>query len=192
MKELRNYSALLKDSAWAAAYIAVVLMANYTALWFWPLPFFGLISTGTILFGATFTARDHAHSLGRPKVYTMIAIAGLSSAALVMFGATPYRIIIASVTAIVLSETTDTEIYQRLLSRPWLVRVAGSNLISVPMDTILFNMIGFAFVFPWAVIFSIVAGEVIAKYVVAIVVALIRTGKESGKSLPHMQKVMSV
>ncbi len=183
MKNSSYYLALLRHSVWAAVYITVVLMANYTALWFWPLPFFGLISTGTILFGATFTARDHAHSLGRPRVYIMIAIAGLSSVVLVMFGATPYRIIIASVTAIVLSEAADTEIYQKLLSKPWLVRVAGSNLISVPMDTTLFNLMSFAGVFPWPVIGSIVVGEVIAKYIIGIVTALIRTGTEAPKKV---------
>ena len=47
-----------------AIYITAVLVANYTATWFIPLPVFGLVSVGTLVFGVTFTQRDRVHRFG--------------------------------------------------------------------------------------------------------------------------------
>lgn len=162
---------------WPIIYITAVLAANYTALWFVPLPAFGLVAVGTILFGATFTARDYAHRLGRPKVYLMIFVAAGASAILAMLGATPWRVVMASVTAIVLSETADTEVYQQLLTRVWLIRVTGSNLVSIPLDTASFNMLAFWGVFQLSVLVSIMVGEIIVKFSVGILVALWRIAR---------------
>lgn len=157
---------------WSIIYISAVLSANYTATWFVPLPFFGLVALGTLLFGATFTARDYAHRLGRSKVYAMIGIAAISSAVLAGLGATPWRVVVASVIAIILSEIADTEIYQGLLDRPWLERVFSSNIVSIPLDTILFNVLAFGGVFSGTILVTIVVGEIIVKFVVGGVVAL--------------------
>lgn len=148
-----------------------VLIANYTAVWFIPLPVFGLVSVGTLIFGATFTARDYVHQLGRRYVYLMIMTAALSSAVLSLFGPIDWRIILASVTAIILSETADTEIYQRLLARRWLWRVAGSNAVSIPLDSLLFNLVAFYGVFPVEMLAAIVFGEIVVKYVTGSLVA---------------------
>lgn len=157
---------------WSIIYITAVLSANYTATWFIPLPYFGLVALGTLLFGATFTARDYVHRLGRPKVYMMIFIAALSSAFLAWIGATPWRVVMASVVAIILSETADTEVYQSLIYRSWLERVTGSNLVSIPLDTVLFNTLAFGGVFSAAVLVSIMIGEIIVKFLVGGIVAL--------------------
>lgn len=162
---------------WAILYVTVVLLANYTATWF--IPIFGLVAVGTILFGVTFTARDQVHYLGRSKVYMMIAIAAISSATLAWAGATSYRIIIASITAIVISEAIDTEIYQQLLVRRWIVRVAGSNVISIPVDTILFNLMSFWGVFSTSMLVSIVTGEVVVKYIIGILVAFVKVDRNA-------------
>lgn len=162
----------IKNIRWAIIYIVAVLSANYTAVWFIPLPFFGLVALGTLLFGVTFTARDYVHRLGRPKVYTMIVIAALFSAGLAVLGATPWRVVMASVIAIVLSESADTEVYQRLLAKPWLLRVTGSNVISIPLDTALFNLLAFGGVFPFQVLVSIMIGEIVVKFLVGGLVAL--------------------
>jgi hypothetical protein len=159
---------------WSIIYIAAVLIANYTAVWFIPLPIFGLVAVGTLIFGATFTARDYTHRLGRPYVYTMIGVSALAAAGLSIVGAVSWRIILASVIAIILSETADTEIYQRLLARPWLVRVTGSNLVSIPADSLLFNAVAFAGVFALPVLAAIVFGEVVVKFAVGVVVGLWR------------------
>lgn len=157
---------------WSIIYITAVLSANYTAIWFIPLPIFGLVALGTLLFGVTFTARDYVHRLGRAKVYTMIFVAALSSASLAWLGATPWRVVMASVIAIILSETADTEVYQRLIGKSWLARVTGSNVVSIPLDTVLFNVLAFGGIFPLAVLLSIMIGEIIVKFIVGSIVAL--------------------
>ncbi len=159
---------------WAIAYIAAVLIANYTAVWFIPLPVFGLVSVGTLIFGATFTARDYVHRLGRRYVYAMIAIAAIGSVGLSLSGPVDWRIVAASVVAIIASETADTEVYQRLLSRRWIVRVAGSNAVSIPLDSLTFNVVAFAGVLPWPMLTAIVAGEIIVKFTTGSIVALWR------------------
>ena len=58
-------------------YITAVLVANYTATWFIPLPVFGMVSVGTLVFGITFTQRDRVHRYGRRAVYTMIFLAAI-------------------------------------------------------------------------------------------------------------------
>lgn len=157
---------------WSVVYLASVLVANYTAIWFIPLPVFGLVAFGTLVFGTTFTARDFVHRLGRRYVYAMIAIAALASAALSVFGSVDWRIIVASVTAIVLAETADTEVYQRLIRRHWLIRVAGSNTVSIPLDSMIFNAVAFLGIFGLPVLAQIVFGEIVVKFATGAIVAL--------------------
>lgn len=156
-------------------YIAAVLIANYTATWFIPMPVFGMVSVGTLVFGVTFTQRDRVHRFGRRPVYLMILGAALGMVGESVFLGVEWRIIAASFIAIVLSETADTEVYQKLLNRPWLQRVAGSNLVSIPLDSLLFNLIAFAGVFEPVMLAGIVFGEIVAKFTAGILAALWKT-----------------
>jgi uncharacterized PurR-regulated membrane protein YhhQ (DUF165 family) len=163
---------------WSIIYITCILLAQYTAEWFIPFPLFGLLSTGTIVFGATFTARDYVHRLGRRKVYVMIAVAAVASLVMVSILEVPIRIIIASIIAIVLAETADTEIYHKLLSKSWFVRVVSSNTISVPLDTVLFTCIAFLFVFPLSMLVEIIFADIVVKFAVGLVIAI---GRRNGR-----------
>jgi len=160
-------------------YILAVLGANYTATWFIPFPFYGQAAVGTFIFGVTFTQRDRLHQYGRRYVYRAIAVAAGANVLMSLVLGVPIRIIIASFLAIVLAETADTEIYQRLIKRSWLVRVTGSNAVSVPLDTLLFTLIAFWGVegFPPAVIASILVGDTGVKYGIGALVAFYR-GKQ--------------
>jgi len=155
-------------------YIAAVLAANYTATWFIPLPIFGMVSVGTLIFGITFTQRDRVHRYGRKAVYTMIMLAAVGMVLESLFLGVEWRIILASFIAIVLSETADTEIYQKLLHRSWIQRVTGSNLISIPLDSILFNVIAFMGVFAPGMLVAIIFGEIVAKFSTGALAALWR------------------
>ena len=159
---------------WAIVYVATVLVANYTAVWFIPRPMFGSVAVGTLNIGATFTARDYVHRLGRRRVYAMIGVAAVGSVAMSLAGPVDWRIVVASVLAIVLSETADTEVYHQLRAVAWPLRVAGSNAVSIPLDSITFNLIAFAGVLSPALIVSIVFGEIVAKTLVGLTVALWR------------------
>ena len=158
----------------ALIYIVATLAANYTAAWFIPLPIFGLVSVGTLAFGITFTQRDKVHHRGRKAVYMMIAAAAILNVLESVFLGVSGRIILASFGAIILAETADTEVYQRLIERPWIQRVAGSNAVSIPIDTILFTLVAFAGVFPVAMLISIIFGDMVLKAVISSIVAIRR------------------
>jgi uncharacterized PurR-regulated membrane protein YhhQ (DUF165 family) len=159
-------------------YILAVLIANYTATWFIALPIFGLVSVGTLVFGVTFTQRDRVHRFGRKPVYLMILAAAVGMVFESMVLGVSWRIIAASFTAIVLSETADTEVYQRLLKRPWMQRVIGSNLVSIPLDSLLFNLIAFSGVFAPAMLTAIIFGEIVAKFATGALAALWRPRRD--------------
>jgi uncharacterized PurR-regulated membrane protein YhhQ (DUF165 family) len=159
-------------------YILAVLVANFTATWFIPLPIFGLVSVGTLVFGITFTQRDRVHRYGRKPVYLMILFAAAGMVLESTFLGVEWRIIAASFIAIVISETADTEVYQKLLRRPWLQRVMGSNLISIPLDSVLFNVIAFAGVFKPGMLVAIIFGEIVAKFSTGALAALWRSREE--------------
>jgi hypothetical protein len=93
----------------------------------------------------------------------MIGVAAVGMVVESLFLGVPWRIILASFIAIVLSETADTEVYQRLLGRPWLQRVAGSNAVSIPLDSMIFNAIAFAGVFAPLMLVQIIFGEIVVK-----------------------------
>lgn len=151
----------------AIIYIIVVLLANYTATWFIPFPIFGQVSIGTLIFGITFTQRDRMHRLGRRYVYGIIGLTAVLAGLESLFLAVPSRIIVASLIAIVLSEVADTEVYQRFIHRSWYTRVATSNAVSIPIDTLLFNLIAFYGVFPGIELISIMFGEIVFKALTA-------------------------
>ncbi len=155
-------------------YILAVLAANYTATWFIPLPVFGLVSVGTLVFGVTFTQRDRVHRFGRKPVYLMIFIAAVGLGLESLLLGVSWRIILASLVAIVASETADTEIYHKMLHLSWLRRVTGSNLVSIPLDSLLFNLIAFAGQFAPLMLTAIIFGEIVSKFATGSVAALIR------------------
>ena len=158
----------------ALIYIVATLAANYTAAWFIPLPIFGLVSVGTLAFGVTFTQRDKVHHRGRKAVYVMIGVAALLNVLESLVLGVSGRIILASFGAIVLAEAADTEVYQRLIKRPWIQRVAGSNAVSIPIDTVLFTCVAFAGVFPVSMLISIIFGDIVLKAVISSLVAVRR------------------
>jgi uncharacterized PurR-regulated membrane protein YhhQ (DUF165 family) len=160
-----------------AIYIAAVLAANYTATWFIPLPLFGMVSVGTLIFGITFTQRDRVHHFGRKPVYLMILGAAFGMVLESLFLGVPWRVISASFIAIVLSETADTEVYHRLLHRSWIQRVTGSNMVSIPLDSVLFNLIAFAGVFAPPLLLAIIFGEIVTKFATGSLAAAWRAPK---------------
>jgi len=174
----------------AIIYVAAVLVANLTATWFIPLPIFGQVAVGTFVFGFTFTQRDRMHRHGRKFVYTVIFIAAGLSALLSLLGAVEGRIIIASVIAIILSETADTEVYQRLLAKSWWHRVLSSNAVSIPLDSIFFNLVAFLGVFDARFLISLIVGEIVVKFAVGAVTAVWRS-KHEDRTTPGSASIES-
>ena len=165
------------------AYVAIVAVSNLLVDKFIDLGVFGLLSAGTITFGITFTIRDLAHQasvragLGRRPVFVMIGIAALVNVAVAMATNTPARFLVASFLAILISEGIDTEIYHRLRTRSWLVRVLSSNAVSVPLDSSIFTIVAFYGVDGYDAItmLQIVQADLIFKFFVGTILAFIKT-----------------
>jgi uncharacterized PurR-regulated membrane protein YhhQ (DUF165 family) len=162
-----------------------------------------LVSVGTLIFGVTFTQRDRLHARGRPFVYAVIALAAVLNLALLLsvryLWGTPlvrvlelhgwvwlgegvamltengWRVFLASFLAIVVAESADTEVFQYYRDRSWLGRVMRSNAVSIPVDSILFNVVAFAGsgFFPPLVLLKVIGGEIVAKFVVAALWAIV-------------------
>jgi uncharacterized PurR-regulated membrane protein YhhQ (DUF165 family) len=166
------------------AYVAVVAVSNLLVDKFIDLGAFGLLSAGTITFGITFTIRDLAHQasvragLGRRPVFLMIGVAAVVNVFVAMATDTPGRFLVASFLAILISEGIDTQIYHRLRARSWLVRVLSSNAVSVPLDSSIFTIVAFLGVAGYDAItmVQIVQADLIFKFLVGTVLALIKTG----------------
>jgi len=158
----------------AATYTAATLLANFTLDSFLPLGGFFLVNVGTLFFGITFTQRDRVHRHGRRAVYLMILVAAVANVVLAAALGTPIRYVAVSFLTIVVSETADTEIYQRLLRRRWLTRVAASNAVSAPLDTLLFTLLAFwgePFATPgWLV--QVIVTDLLVKYASGLAAAL--------------------
>jgi uncharacterized integral membrane protein (TIGR00697 family) len=173
-----------------AAYVGVTLAANTYATTLIELPLFGVVGVGTLFFGATFTLRDWIHQFahdqgrGRKPVYYMIASAAIVNflVAIVTGGEQfDIRIVLASCAAILIAESADTEIYQRLIKRNWYLRVAASNGVSAPLDSIIFTLLAFygASYFPQELLIPVIFGDTLVKWAVGGLLALTKSVRDA-------------
>lgn len=160
---------------------------------------------GTFIFALTFTLRDVVHKrLGREWARAAITIAALLNILLAVYMAAVGRlpspdffglgdawgaifaivpaITIGSIAAEWVSENTDTEIYHwwrgRFPNAPQWSRVAVSNIVSLPVDSIVFTLLAFVLLPPLfgaesmpmgLAIARIASGQIIFKAVVTLV-----------------------
>jgi len=99
-------------------------------------------------------------------------IAALLNAAVSLMGHVEPRIIAASFLAIIIAETADTEVYQKFIKDKWILRVAKSNMVSIPLDTILFTFIAFYGVLENGDIIELIFGDTLTKAVISILFAI--------------------
>jgi len=90
-----------------------------------------------------------------------------------VFGIVP-RIVIASILAEIVSELIDTEVYQRWVSgagknRPQWMRVVVSNSISIPIDSVIFPIVGFFGTLPFSVLIIMMLSNLLTKAVITAV-----------------------
>jgi uncharacterized PurR-regulated membrane protein YhhQ (DUF165 family) len=154
-----------------SVYIVCTLLANFTFDSFLALPLYGQLSVGTLFFGVTFTQRDRVHRFGKGRAYQMIAVAALSNLALSAYLGIPLRFLLAGFLAILIAEAADTEVYARFVNRRWLTRVATSNAVSIPIDSVTFTAIAFAGSMSLAMMSEIVFADILAKTVVGLLAA---------------------
>lgn len=160
--------------AGATVFVVCTVLANFTLDSFVPVGDFFLVNVGTLFFGITFTQRDRLHRFGRPLVYRLIAVAAVANVVAALALGTPLRYVAVSFLAIVVSETANTEVYHRLLRWRWLARVAGSNAVAAPLDTIVFTTLAFAGA-PFATLqwmTQVIVTDVLVKYGASLVAAI--------------------
>ncbi|HMN15837.1 MAG TPA: queuosine precursor transporter [Bellilinea sp.] len=175
-----------------SGYITLQLVADVAAAkiidaWGLTLP------AGTFVFALTFTWRDMLHKrLGKEWARAAIVTAALCNLAMVLyflfaislppavfwenqdaFDATlgiTWRIALASIVAEVVSELLDTEVYhvlvQRVPSRHQYLRVLGSNIVSLPVDSFIFATLAFGGTMGMSALWSVIKGQIVFKAIV--------------------------
>ncbi len=178
-----------------SAYVAAQLLADVASL---KLGLVGgrAIDGGTLIYPLTFTLRDLIHKVaGKRVARTMIFVAAVANLFMALlfwvvdllpmvpdsgpqselFGAVlgpVWRIVFASIIAEVVAELIDTEAYSAWVARfqhrhQW-GRVLFSNLIAIPIDSILFAVIAFAGVVPMGVVTEIIFTNIGVKVAVTV------------------------
>ena len=164
--------------AFLVAFAATVVGANWAILTFRTpegvpaVPIgFGLSAPASVYFvGLAFTFRDGLRErLGFRGALVAIAVGGLLSYALeVRQGGDPVaRIALASVTAFLVSETSDALVYERLREYSRLLGIVASNTVGVIVDSAFFLFLAFGSL-------EFLEGQVVGKsYMTLFVVVLI-------------------
>jgi uncharacterized integral membrane protein (TIGR00697 family) len=171
----------------AAQMLADITAAKIMAVGPWTVP------AGTLVYAWTFTNRDLIHKqLGKRVAKLAIVLAGVINVLMAIYfgfaivvppaafwqnqeafaatlGIVP-RIVVASILAEVISELVDTELYHLWVSRvtrryQW-ARVAFSNLISVPLDSLLFVVLAFFGNTPIEGMLALILGQTVFKWLV--------------------------
>jgi len=154
------------------------------------------VDAGTFIYPLTFTIRDLVHKqLGKAAARKLIFLAaainlfmavffqiaawlpqdpswGLGKEFAIILGPV-WRIVIASIMAEVISELIDTEAYHFWVSRitrkyQW-ARVLISNVVSIPIDSLIFCWGAFGLTLPYSTVWSIFWANVIIKGLVTVV-----------------------
>lgn len=149
-------------------YIGTILIANFLSAKFAPVEIGTfLISLGTFTIAFSFILRDLVQNrYGRGKTYGFIGLALVLSTSMALWLGEGLPIVLASVCAFAVSETTDTEIYTRLglpmAWRVWWSGVAGGILDSAVFVVLGLGPWGMGFL-PWEVLPMAILGQALFK-----------------------------
>ena len=151
-------------------YLVSIVAANIITAKFAPITLgVFIIPWGSFLIGVTFILRDLTQNLiGRKRTYLVIAVALMLSGTTSFLLGDGLHIVIASLAAFLISETTDTEIYTRLKLKME-YRVLYSGLVGGLLDSVVFVVIGLsplgAGYLTWDQVTTAIIGQVIVKTV---------------------------
>ncbi len=119
---------------WVAVYIVSIVLVNWLFVVVAPWPTaFGDLYLANLVVGFVFVLRDY----GQRQVGHRILLATFVAGIITYFMVDP-AIALASITAFILSETTDWAVYS-FTRRPLQQRILLSSLVSVPLDTLAFQ-----------------------------------------------------
>ena len=174
-------------------YVAAQMLSDISSLKI--ISLFGLsMDAGTLIYPITFTLRDLVHKVAGLKVARLLIflaaginlfMAGLFWLVAILPPIRPlvckpnlawfipvFRITLASIIAEVVAELIDGQIYESWVKKfgprwQW-GRVLASNLVSVPVDSLIFASVAFFGVHPFPVLIAIFASNVFLKLLVAV------------------------
>ena len=153
-----------------ALYIFFIIGSDWLASrYMFHLPFGLMAPAGVLMIAPIFTLRDEIHKRkGARAVLYLIAIASTTSylVSLITGSAALGKVTVASVAAFIISETTDTGIYQALRKWPFMGRVVWSNFVSAFLDTFVFISMAFGVIWP------LIFGQYVLKWLIAYVTGL--------------------
>lgn len=142
-------------------FVLSIVVANLTVaafgVWFSPINAF-------LLIGLDLSLRDKLHDKwnGDPlKIGLLIAVSGFVS---YLLNPATGMIAIASVIAFCLSMIADAFIYQRLLSKSWMIKSNWSNIAAAGVDSIVFPTIAFGGLM-WQIVLMQFAAKVIGGFI---------------------------
>ncbi len=142
-----------------AFYLSSIMLANFLVLQFGLVNHFGLtFPAGAYAIGITFTARDFVQrKYGKWKCWIWMGVASIITA---LFAP---KIAFASVSAFLISEGIDWLIYT-LMPGSFVRRIFMSNIIGIPLDSIVFVTI----LFGWN--WSAIWGQTVIKIICSLII----------------------
>jgi uncharacterized PurR-regulated membrane protein YhhQ (DUF165 family) len=160
------------------AYLISIVFAN------WAVSRFGAtISpwTALVFIGFVIYARDCLHDtwLTRNLKRNMFLLIATGSILSIPFNAG--AIALASFLAFALSESVDTLVYHRLLRKPKLLRINGSNLMSAAVDSVAFLSLASWLLWGWPPPWGIMGLQFVAKVGGGFVWSLVIEGVKRGR-----------
>ena len=180
--------------SFSTIYVVIGMLSNISSLRI--IKVLGIsMDAGTLLYPLTFTLRDLIHKKSDKKTALHIVYIGVVMNLLMFivffivsklpadmlvgeqkeFGQVlvgSWRIVLASIVAMFISEVVDSEIYQWYaykFKKYQFMRVLTSNFISVPLDSIIVTVIAFYGVMPNSVLISITLVNIAIKYIITLV-----------------------
>lgn len=180
-------------AASASLYVSFQVIANVLSTKIALLPFLNWpIDGGTIIYPLTFTLRDFVHKTLGKKISRQIVVlaGGVNLLAFLLFwviGKIPSdpswayqeayqnilmpvgRIVLASISAQIISELIDTEIFSTLYRRMSdISAVIFSNGVALVVDSVIFSLIAFAWSLPWTIVGQIAITNIVVKLVMSL------------------------
>jgi queuosine precursor transporter len=149
----------VKKWIWGPLYLLSILLGNAFVIWFGIVTIAGLtFPAGVVWIGLTFSFRDFVQRYWGDWATWIWMIA--ASIITYFFN---IDIALASMTAFLVSESLDWFVF-KVLKRPFVSRLIWSNLISCPVDSLVFVLLAFGPVWP------AIIGQAIIKYLSGLLV----------------------
>lgn len=136
-------------------YITAIVLANLSVAHFgpWVSPI-----NAFLLIGLDLSLRDKLHERWKDNLWIKM-LALIVGAGIISFVLNPASMIIsiASVVAFVCAGLVDAFVYQRLISKDWMIKSNASNASGAAVDSIIFPTIAFGSLMPDIVLLQFVA-----------------------------------